>query len=78
MEEQRDEVLATAFLRAIQALESMRTTLRRGARTAAGLREAGIARHLDELARDVEHSLQGLRSFAAVSRYHSASRRNGR
>ena len=78
MEEQPDEVLATAFFRAIQALETMLTTLQRTAHAAAGLREAGVARHLDELARDVERSLQGLRSLAGVSRSNSASRRNGR
>jgi hypothetical protein len=78
MEQQPDEARATAFLRAIQALEKMLATLRRSARAAAGLREPGIARHLDELARDLEHSLHGLRSLAALDRSNSTSRRNGR
>jgi hypothetical protein len=78
MEQQPDEARATAFVRAIQALEKMLATLRRSARAAAGLREAGIARHLDELARDVEHSLHGLRSLTPVDHSNSTSRRNRR
>jgi len=80
MEEQPDETLATAFERAIQALEKMLATLHRTARTAAQLQERGIARRLDELAGDVETSLRGLRSRAsAVDRANTtASRRNGR
>ena len=78
MDQQRDEVLAAAFLRAIQALENMLTTLQKSARAAANLRETGIAHHLDDLAREAEHSLQGLRSLAALNRSDSTSRRNGR
>lgn len=78
MKEQPDEVLATAFLRAIQALEKMLATLQRSARAAAGLREIRIARHLAELARDTEHSLQSLRARAAVNHSNPRSRRNGR
>jgi hypothetical protein len=78
MHEQPDEALATAFFRAIQALEKMLATLHRSARAAAGLRQIDIARRLDELARDAEHSLQSLRSVAAANHWTSTSRRNGR
>jgi hypothetical protein len=77
MEEQPDEAVATAFSRAIQALEKMLTTLRRTARTAAGLRETAVARRLDELAGDVEQSLQGLRSRAAARRRSGSGSRSG-
>ena len=78
LEEDRDEVLATAFLRAIQALETMLGMLRRTARAAAGVRETAVARRLDELAGDVEQSLLRLRMRAAARRPNSACRRNGR
>ena len=78
MQEQPDEVLATARSRAIQALEKMLATLQRAARVAAGLRETGVARHLHELALEAEHSLQGLRTLAALDRSDGRSRRNGR
>jgi hypothetical protein len=78
MQDQRDEVLTMAFFRAIQALEKMLATLQRSARAAAGLRETGIARNLDELAREAEHNLQSLRSLAAVTRSRPTSRRNGK
>ena len=81
MEEEPDEALATAFLRAIQALEKMLTTLRRTARAAAGLRETAVARRLDELAGDVEQNLQSLRARADARRRgtgsNSSARRNG-
>ena len=78
MEEQRDEVMATACLRAIQALEGMLTSLRQTARAAGGLRNRAIAQRLEQFACDVELSLHGLRAYAAARRSNSASRRNGR
>jgi hypothetical protein len=77
MEDERDEALATALLRAIQALEKMLATLDRAARTAARLRETAVAYRLDALARDVEQSLESLRSRAA-ERWNASSHRNGR
>jgi hypothetical protein len=78
MHEQPDEAVATAFFRAIQALEKMLATLRRSARAAANLHQIAIARRLDELARDAEHSLQSLRALAAAIHWQSTSHRNGR
>jgi hypothetical protein len=75
MQEEREEVVATAFLRAIQALEKTLVTLQRTARCAGSLCEAGVARRVDDLAGDVEHSLQGLRTIADQS--DTAPRRNG-
>ena len=79
MQQLPDEAAATALGRAIQALEKMLVTLHRTARTAASLREIAVARRLDELADEVEQSLEGLRSRAVAGRYNSSvPHRNGR
>jgi hypothetical protein len=75
MHEGGDDAVATAFFRAIQALENMLATLERTACATAGLREPCLARRLDELARDVEYSLHGLRSVAEAR--DAATRRHG-